>query len=225
MPWNAGLILGIRISYAEWVNFALILVYNLFVIFYVSKKVYERWGVYMGRKCIHFLCGGVSILLAPYLFNDVFLPVLMCAAMTLLTLFGHLWLGPFKWFQVEGNYADVYFCIMFTLLVGVFWGYNPWIGILACLFMAWGDGITGVVRNIVYKRRTKGAWGNLAMILLCVPLGYALLGLVGAIGGVFASVIEKFEFIDDNISVPIGSAAVMSLLYTPVVRAALMSLI
>jgi len=197
----------------EVVNLVILLVYNLFIIFYLSKKVYQRWGVYMGRKTLHFLSGGVSIVLAPYLFRAVYLPFLLCFAMVLLTLAGHLWLGPFEWFQVKGNYADVYFCIMFTILVAAFWHYNPWIGVLSCLFMAWGDGITGVVRNIIYKRRTKSLWGNLAMLLLCVPLGYYLLGVIGVVGGVFASLIEKFEFIDDNISVPIGSALLMTALH------------
>jgi dolichol kinase len=98
------------------------------------------------------------------------------------------------------------------VLLAWFWNYNIWIGILSCLFMAWGDGVTGVVRYAVYKRRTKGAWGNIAMLILCGGLGYFLLGYVGLIGGAFSSVLEKFEKVDDNISVPLGSAVVMTAL-------------
>jgi len=47
------------------------------------------------------------------------------------------------------------------------------------------------------------------MFILCVGLGYFLLGSIGLIGGAFPSIVEKFEKVDDNVSVPLGSAAVM----------------
>jgi len=195
----------------EIINAIWLLVYNLFIIFFVSRKVYERFGTYMARKTIHFLSAGLSVFLAPLLFKDSYLPVFLAGLMILLTLSGHVW-KLYEWFQVKGNYADVYFNIMCTLLLAFFWNHNVWIGVLSCLFMAYGDGVTGVVRNIIYKRRTKAVEGNLAMIALCVPLGYLMLGWVGAVGGAFASIIEKFEFIDDNISIPLGSAALMTVL-------------
>ncbi|MFB0567805.1 MAG: hypothetical protein ACETVM_04395 [Candidatus Bathyarchaeia archaeon] len=95
------------------------------------------------------------------------------------------------------------------MLLTLFWNYNVWIGVLSCLFMAWGDGLTGLVRYLVYKRRTKGVWSNIAMFILCAGLGYLLLGSIGLIGGAFSSIVEKFQKVDDNISVPLGSAAVM----------------
>jgi dolichol kinase len=75
--------------------------------------------------------------------------------------------------------------------------------------MAWGDGVTGLVRYVVYKTRTKGVRANIAMFILYAGLGYLLLGYIGLIGGAFSSIVERFEKIDDNISVPLGSAVVM----------------
>jgi dolichol kinase len=189
----------------------MLVLYNAFIILYVSRKVYERFGKYVARKTIHLLSAGVSLILCPFLFSDLFFPLLLAGFMILFTILGHAknFLG---WFQERKNYADVYFTVACTLLLALFWNYNIWIGILSCLFMAWGDGVTGLVRYAVYKRRTKGAWGNLTMLILCGGLGYFLLGYVGLIGGAFSSVLEKFEKVDDNISVPLGSAVVMTAL-------------
>lgn len=186
-------------------------VYNAFVIFYVSRKMHERFGTYIARKTIHVLSAGVSVLLMPFLFNDLLFPLLLAGFAVALTLTGHIW-KTFPWFQEKKNYADIYFTFACAVLLTVFWNYIRWIGVLSVLFMAWGDGLTGVVRNFVYKKRTKGLWGNVAMFIVCASLGYFTLGYVGLIGGVFSAIVEKFEWIDDNISVPFGSATLMSLL-------------
>ena len=192
-------------------NASWLIAYNAFIILYVSRKVNERFGRYMAKKAIHLLSAGVSLILCPFLFSDLFFPVLLAGIMILFTVLGHT-RNLFGWFQEKKNYADVYFTATCTLLVALFWNYNIWIGVLSCLFMAWGDGVTGLVRYVVYKRRTKGVWGNIAMFILCAGLGYLLLGNIGLIGGAFSSVIEKFEKVDDNISVPLGSAVVMTAL-------------
>lgn len=82
-------------------------------------------------------------------------------------------------------------------------GGNFWFGVLPILFMAVGDAVTGVVRNALYKRRTKSWWGNLAMAAFSIPAG-VILGIAGVIAGAIVSVVEHFEFgpIDDNITVP-----------------------
>ncbi|MEM3090972.1 MAG: dolichol kinase, partial [Candidatus Bathyarchaeia archaeon] len=75
-----------------------------------------------------------------------------------------------------------------------------------------GDAVTGIVRNILYKRRTKSWWGNLAMAFFSIPTG-AFLGVAGMIAGAAASFIEHFESnpIDDNITVPLSSFLVLVL--------------
>jgi dolichol kinase len=185
--------------------------YNIFIILYLSRKVHEKFGNYMARKTIHLLSAGVSLILCPFLFSNLLVPLLLAGLTIVLTVLGHKrkLLG---WFQEKENYADVYFTVACTLLLALFWNYNIWIGILSCLFMAWGDGVTGLVRYVVYKRRTKGAWGNLAMLTICAGLGYFLLGHIGLVGGILSSLIERFEKVDDNISVPLSSAVIMTAL-------------
>ncbi len=196
---------------SDIVNAVWLIAYNAFILLYVSRKVHRKFGRYMARKAIHLLSAGVSIILYPFLFSNLFFPVLLGGFMILFTIVGHT-KNSFGWFQEKKNYADVYFTGTCTLLLALFWNYNVWIGVLSCLFMAWGDGVTGLVRYVVYRRRTKGIWGNIAMLILCAGLGYVLLGYSGFIGGAFSSIIERFEKVDDNISVPLGSALVMTAL-------------
>ena len=201
--------------YFSDVFYAVLLVaYNVFVIFFVARKVSERFGTYVARKTIHILSAGVSVLLAALLFTDWTFPLLLGSLMVAFTAYGHL-RKPCSWFQISRNYADVYFTVASTALLVGFWNYNVWIGVLSALFLAWGDGLTGIVRSVVYKKRNKGVWGNIAMFAVCMVLGILMNGHVGYaafVGGAFASVIEKFEAVDDNISIPFGSALLMTLL-------------
>lgn len=198
----------------EIINAFLLIVYNVFILFYVSRKVSERFGSYMARKAIHLLSAGVSVLLAPLAFSEWQAPLILGSFMVAFTLVGHF-KKPYDWFQIRKNYSDIYFTVACTVLLVAFWDYNVWIGVLSALFLAWGDGLTGIVRNFVYKKRTKGIWGNIAMFITCMILGYFLIdyvGYAGFVGGAFATILEKFERIDDNISIPFGSAILMTLL-------------
>jgi len=202
------------VNFNDLVYAVLLTGYNAFIILYVSRKVSQRFGTYVARKTIHLLSAGVSIALAPFVFSDWQMPLLLGSLMVVFTLVGHF-RKPYSWFQISKNYADVYFTVACTVLLVVFWYYNNvWIGVLSALFLAWGDGLTGIVRSFVYKKRNKGIWGNIAMFLVCVTLGVLMngrVGYAGLIGAIFASLVEKFERIDDNISIPFGSAILMTL--------------
>ena len=71
------------------VDAAWLTTYNAFIIFYVSRKVHEKFGRYMARKTIHLLSAGVSLILCPFLFCDLFFPVLIAGLMILFTIAGH----------------------------------------------------------------------------------------------------------------------------------------
>jgi phytol kinase len=107
---------------------------------------------------------------------------------------------------------EVHFIIMWGLVMGLgFLLDNVMMAVLPILFMSVGDGVTGIVRNALFRRRTKSWWGNLAMAAFCIPAGFMLQGVFGGLAGALASVVEKFEFgpIDDNITVPLSGFLVL----------------
>lgn len=200
--------------FSDVVNGVLLVAYNIFIILFVSRKIGEKYGTYVARKAIHILSAGISVLLARLVFSDWLAPLLLGLLMTTLTVLGHF-RKPYSWFQIRRNYADIYFTVACTALVVVFWNYNVWIGVLSALFLAWGDGLTGMVRSFIYGKRNKGIWGSIAMLAVCMTLACFMNGRVGSvafIAAAFVSIAEKFERIDDNISIPLGSAIIMTLL-------------
>ncbi|MCD6088480.1 dolichol kinase, partial [Candidatus Bathyarchaeota archaeon] len=84
-------------------------------------------------------------------------------------------------------------------------------------FMSIGDAVTGLLRNMIFKRRTKSWWGNFAMAITITPIGFAILGTTGAVAALICSFVEHYEFgvIDDNITVPL-TALVLLIFLTPI---------
>ena len=84
--------------------------------------------------------------------------------------------------------------------------------------MAFGDGVTGIIRNKMFRKRTKSAWGNLGMAILCLPIGFFVgnsvdpsIPMWGVLSAIVASVVERYEFgvIDDNVLIVIASSLVI----------------
>ncbi len=202
----------------------------IFLIIFLTKKTYEymrRRGlpenvaIYYNRKIIHILAGGLAAIVVPYFFTTPLLPFIMALLLGAVTYTFHKKGRLLYWFQVEKNMYEVSFCIMWGVVIALGWiisNGNFWFGILPVLFMSIGDAVTGLVRNTLFKRRTKSWWGNLAMATVSIPMG-AILGVAGIIAGAIASFIEHFEYhpIDDNITVPLTSFIVLILvmLYAP----------
>ena len=212
------------ISFEEIAATVILFAWIIFIVRFLTKRVYNAMmkrnfacnvAIYYNRKIIHILAGGLVAFLVPLIFKTPILPFGMALLLAVLTYIPHRTGNLMYWFQVEENMYEVSFCVMWGLIIALGWLVsegNFWFGVLPVLFMSVGDAVTGIVRNMLYKRRTKSWWGNLTMALFSIPAG-AILGFAGVIAGALASFIEHFEFnpIDDNITVPTLSFVILLL--------------
>jgi dolichol kinase len=208
---------------------SLLVVYTA-VVLYLTKYVYKigrdkglksKDAVYYNRKFVHIFAGGVVALFVP-LYSSPFYPLIAGFLLASVTYFSHEKGDKLYWFQNKKDINDVTFCLMWGISIFVLWVLfdNPWLAILPALFMAFGDGITGIIRNVFFGERSKHYVGNISMAIICIPLGY-LFGLIadlaigGMLAGAIASVIEHYEFgpIDDNILITISSSFLLIVVY------------
>jgi len=218
------------ISVEESIATALLFSWVIFVAIVLTKYLY-KWmkdrgvehnvAVYYNRKIIHMLAGGLVAALVPFIFRTSLLPFAMAMLLAIFIYMPHKMGKIMYWFQTEDNMYEVSFAVMWGIIISLGWlfsGGDFWFGVLPVLFMSVGDAVTGVVRNVIYKKRTKSWWGNLVMALFSIFLG-AILGFAGILAGAAASVVEHFEFrpIDDNVTVPFVSFVILILakLYAP----------
>ena len=188
---------------------------------YLRKQGSEHMvAVYYNRKVAHMLAGGVPIIASPIVFDNPIWVLIGGVLGSIGLASTHLMDRRLWWMQTEQNMNDATFALMVGVSVFLIWEYSnePWLAILPSLFMAFGDGVTGIIRNKMFKRRTKSAWGNVGMAALCLPLGYFIgmmsepeIPLWGLISGIVASVVERYEFgvIDDNILIVVFSSIVL----------------
>lgn len=204
---------------------ALLFLWVVFVVALLTRRMYawmrnrgiaHNVAVYYNRKTIHVLGGGICALVVPFVFSTPFFPLLIAILLTVFTYVPHKTGKLMYWFQIEDNMYEVTFTMMWGVIITLGWllsGGDYLVGVLPVLFMSVGDAITGIVRNYLFKKRTKSWWGNLAMAAFCLPVG-TMLGIAGVAAGAAASAIEHFEIhpIDDNLTVPLVSFAILTLL-------------
>jgi len=219
----------------ELIWIIILIIYTLSVTF-LTKKTYDLMvkkgikkgdAVYYNRKLVHIFAGGVIALMVPIVFSSSIYPLLCGLSIAIVTYLSHKAKKGkmLYWFQTEDNLNDVSFCFMWGITIFVLWEVleamgnhagAPWIAIIPAVFVSFGDGVTGIARNVLFKKRTKHPIGNVLMAVVCIPLGYFLAGFGGiAIGGVIAAIVastmERYEFgpIDDNILITISSSIVL----------------
>ncbi len=207
-----------------------ILAFYAFGVILLTKKVYD-YGmkkhvkksivVYYNRKLIHILAGGVVVLSVPFVFNSPFYPLLAGVLLTIFTLVFHKSGRILYWFQTDDNVSDTSFCLMWGVAIFILWTIfdNPWIAVIPPAFIAFGDGITGIVRNFGFKERSKHPVGNIYMACVCVIIGFFFakwsgipgLAFWGIVAAIVASVFERYEIgpIDDNILITVSSTAIL----------------
>ncbi len=205
----------------EWGYTALLLGWVLFVAMPLTRWTYNlmrRRGVehhvavYFNRKIIHVLAGGLVAALVPFLYRSYIPIALMVALLAVGNYLPHRTGRLFYWYQVPENMYEVNFIVMWGVAMFIGFALNDiWLAVVPVMFMAVGDGVTGIVRNLIYRRRTKALAGNVAMAAFCVPFGFAVLGLPGAVAGLVSSLVERLEFgpVDDNVLVPVSALLVL----------------
>lgn len=199
-------------------------VYVLGVI-YATKIIYERMrargvphnvAIYYNRKIIHMAAGGVVALLVPFLFSSPTIPLLMALSLTVFVLIPRLRGRLMYWFQTEENAYEANFTVAWGLSVFVLWILlgDPKLAVVPALFIAFGDAVTGIIRNYLFRRRTKHWAGNLGMLLVTLPIGFYYAGVPGVLAAIASSVLERFEFppIDDNVIIVLVSTLILIIL-------------
>jgi len=206
-----------------------VLIIYMILISYGTKKTYEwmrnrgieeKDAIYFNRKFVHIFAGGIVTLFIPFFSSPVF-PLIAGILITLITFMSHVKGSKLYWFQTPEDKNDVNFCVMWTISIVGLWYIlgNPWIAIIPALYMAFGDGVTGLVRNIFFKKRFKHPIGNCFMFAVCAPMG-TILAFISTIKGMtlwavvaaaFASYIERYEFgpIDDNVLITSSSSIIL----------------
>ena len=207
---------------------ATLIVYALLVAYFtkiaykwmVNRNIKKKDAIYYNRKLVHIFAGGVIALIVPF-FSSPYYPLFSGIILTLFTYLSHKRGKILYWFQTDDDINDVSFCLMWGITVFVLWIVmgNPWIAIIPITFMAFGDGITGIVRNMIFKKRIKHPIGNIFMLAICAPMGYILAHLSGisgmtawAVAAAFVgSIVERYEIgpIDDNILITVSSSIVL----------------
>ncbi len=193
----------------------------------IKKHMKKSVVIYYNRKFIHIFAGGVVVLAVPFVFNSPFYPLLAGVLITLLMLLFHSTGRILYWFQTKDNVSDVSFCLMWGIAIFVLWEVfqgtygesAKWIAVIPPAFIAFGDGVTGIVRNFGFKERSKHPIGNIYMAGVSIPIGFYFGSLSGIPGLAFwgivaafvASFFERYEFgpIDDNILITISSTVVL----------------
>lgn len=186
----------------------------------VARGMEPIRAVYYNRKIVHMMAGGVGSLAVPLVFTDPWYPLVAGLLLMLLTLAAHASGLRMYWFQTPDNRNDVKFALMWAGSVSALWWLlgDPWLAILPSLYMAFGDGVTGIARNLFVRRRSKSPIGSVFMLIVCVPMGWIVGGHAhpsipdwGVLSAVVATFVERYEFgpIDDNVLITVTATAVL----------------
>jgi phytol kinase len=191
---------------------------------WVSNIAYDL-GVphYISRKIGHG-AGGLAFL-ASFVLSSAWWPIIISAIFGILLLTTHL-VKPDVFRGVGGAgrsnkiLAEVWFAWVAVPVFAICWLWlnKPAVAVSSMLFMAWGDGITGLIRWKVYRKPVKGLWGSLAMFCTCLVISWVFIRpiWIGIVASVMATVTERvfgdygvLKWGDDNWAIPVVSMGIM----------------
>ena len=207
----------------QWVAIFLVTFIALWSIAMSNALYDEKVPNYLSRKLAH-VGAGIAFVLSAIFFNTGWTIFGITAAFAVL-IFLAKWLNPTMIRGIGGagrpdSMAELWFPLACATSIGVGWLWlgSPWLGVLPCLFVSFGDAVTGLVRSRVYRKETKGLWGTWAMLATCLGLAFLVqpvwIGHAGAVVATIAEMVTKAtRRWDDNPALILGSTAVMGLLY------------
>ncbi len=184
----------------DWIYAIILFSFIIFVVDFVKR--FEN--VWINRKLIH-LSSVPAVVFYMYIFKTPYPYIFFSILFTILLYLKHIRNDLSKWFQVEGNYGEVFYTISYGFISAIFWSIDRILGGLIMLFMAVGDSITGIVRSRFVDRWQKHWTGSLAMLVVSVLMGYILYGLWGVLLGFIATLFEVQPYLDDNLAIPIAT--------------------
>jgi phytol kinase len=181
------------------------------------------------RKVIHIGVGNV-ILLAWWLNIPAWLGISASILFSAIALMSY-WLPILPIINSVGrrSLGTFFYAISFAVLISCFWATQPQYAVLGVLTMTWGDGLAALVGQRFGKHPFK-VWGMqkswegtltmwAASYLVSVLLLWPILGTGWQIGYIPAAIatvatgLEAFSVLGiDNLTVPLGSAAIAFLL-------------
>lgn len=164
--------------------------------------------------------GGVVALTVPFIFDSWIYPLAIGIVLTVITALPRVKGKSMDFMQTKENWNDSKFTLMWGLSIAILWILfnDPFLAVIPALFMAFGDAVTGVVRNALYKKRTKSPIGNIFMLIVCIIIGYYFASIAvnpiplwGILAAIAASIIERFEIgpIDDNVLITVTAMLIL----------------
>jgi phytol kinase len=203
---------------------AILITAVLLVGLWVANIVYDH-GVphYISRKIGHG-AGGVAFLIAFNLSSAAW-PIILTVCFSILLIVARL-IKPSTFRGVggtgrsESSKAEIWFALAPLLVFAIAWLWLnlPSVAVTSLLFMAWGDGITGLVRSQVYHKPVKGLWGSLAMLCACLIISWIFIHpfWIGISASIVAVAVEwaagdcgVIKWADDNWAIPLVTMAII----------------
>ena len=192
--------------------------FSAFVVFalFASNFLYDKTKNFVySRKLAHSLVG-VAVLSTLWLFDSPVVPLalsLVILAVFITTHTREVFYGVAK----RGRLSEIYFASSCAVCFAAWYLVDPKIAVASTLFLAWGDGITGLVRWWTDKRHAKTLSGTAANLVACSLIALLVTPYwVGAVGVVVAVVLEhlcgdvgRVRWLDDNLAMPLGALIVM----------------
>ncbi len=169
---------------------------------FVTKRFKNPW---VNRKIIH-LSSVPAVLAYMFVFKEPYVFFGFGVFFTIMLTIPHIRNREFGWFQLKRNYGEVFYTLSFSVLAIAMWDVNRILAGISMLFMAVGDSVTGLIRSRFLKERAKHISGSIAMLLVCLIIGYYFMQLQGILLAVLATIAEYQPWIDDNLSVPLVTA-------------------